>query len=96
MVRRRAVRLGKPSIHFESGSFAARERANRCNASTGDEDPPRKTGLRGGNDEAAACVAQLLEPAKGNEDLLERADAVAQTGCVLVAPALRKVPKACA
>ena len=94
MVRRRAVRLGETCVDLESCSFAARERANGGDASARDEDPPREAGLRGGNDEAAACVAQLLEAAKGTEDLLERADAVAQTRCVLVAPALRKMIQA--
>jgi hypothetical protein len=75
--RRRAVRLGEASVDLEARSFTARERAHGGNPSTGDENSPRETGLRGGNDKAAACVAQLLEAAKGTEDLFECADAIA-------------------
>jgi len=96
VVRRRAVRLGEPGVDFETRSLTARERANGGNASARDEDPPRETGLGGRDDQAAARMAQLFEAAKGAEDLLERADAVAQPGCVLVAPAVRKVTQPCA
>ena len=94
MVRRRAIRLGETRIDLEPCSFAAWKRSNGGDASAGDEDPPREARLGGGDDEAAACVAQLLEAAKGTKDLLERADAVAQTRCVLEAPALREVTQA--
>jgi hypothetical protein len=77
VVRRRAVRLGEPCVDLEAGSVTSRERANGGNTSAGDEDRPRETGLGRGNHEAAARVAQLLEAAKGAEDLLEGTDAVA-------------------
>ena len=89
MVRRRAVRLGEPCVDLEAGSLTARERANSSYASTGDENRPREAGLRSGNDKAAACLAQLLEAAKGTEELFECADAVAQPGRIFVATTLR-------
>ena len=89
MVRRRAVRLGDPRVDFEAGSITAWERANGRNASAGNENRPCETRLGGGNDKAAACVAQLLEAAKGAEDLFECADAVAQPGRIFVATTLR-------
>ena len=94
VVRRRAVRLGETCIDLEPCSVAARERANGGDASAGDEDRPREPGLGRGNDEAAARVAQLIEAPKRAEDLLERADAVAQTRGVLEAPAVREVTQA--
>ena len=96
MVRRRAVRLGETCIDLESCAVAARERANGCNTPAGDEDRAREPGLGCRNDEAAARVAQLIEAAKGTEDLLERADAVAQTCGILEPPAVRKMTEACA
>ena len=96
VVRRRAVRLGKTCIDLEPSSVAARERANGCNTPAGDEDRPREPGLGRWNDEAAARVAQLIEAPKRAEDLLERADAVAQTCGILEATAVCEVTKACA
>jgi hypothetical protein len=94
VVRCPAIRLGEPGVDFEAGSLAARERADGGHTAAGDEDPSREAWLGGGDDQAAACAAHLLETAQRAEDLLERADAVAQTGCVLVAPAVRKVTQA--
>jgi hypothetical protein len=91
MIRRRAIRLGEACVDLEPCSFTARKRANGGDASASDEDPPRETWLRRGNDETAACTAQLFEAPKGPEDLLERVEAVAQTGCIFLAPALRKM-----
>ena len=58
------MRLGETCVDLESCSFTARKRANGGDASTCDEDPPHEARLRGGNNEAAACVAQLLEASK--------------------------------
>jgi hypothetical protein len=88
------VRLGEPGVDLEPGSVTARQRPNGSDSSAGDEDRPRETGLGGGDEQATARVAELLEAAQGGEDLLERADAVAQTRRVLVASALRKVTQA--
>jgi hypothetical protein len=77
VVRRRAIGLGEPRIYLEASTLTARERANGGNTSAGDEDCPREAGIGRWNDEAAARAAQLLETAKGTEDLFERADAVA-------------------
>jgi len=88
------ARRCESSRDFEARSFAGRNRTNGRNTSADDEDTARETGLDGRNDQAAACVAQPLEAAQGSDDPLERGDAVAQTGCVLVAPTLGEVTKA--
>jgi len=86
-----AVRLGQTGVDFEAASFTARERSNGGNPSARDEDRPCETGLDRRDDQAAACVAQPLQAAKGSDDLLERADPVAQTGGVLEPTAVGKV-----
>jgi len=86
-----AVRLGQAGLDFEASPHTARERANGGNPSARDEDRPRETGVDRRDDQAAACAAQTVQAAKGRDDLLERADPVAQTGGVLVPPAVGKV-----
>src|SRR5439155_18261373 len=69
VVRCSAVRLGQTGVDFEAASFTTWERANGGNPSARDEDRPCETGLDRRDDQAAARVAQLLQAAKGSDDL---------------------------
>ena len=97
VVGRRAVAsrqdLRRPRARAPSPRGSVRTAATRPPATK----TPRETGLGGGYEQAAACVAQLVEAAKGTRRSVQSALMRSRRpGCVLVAPALGKVTQACA
>src|SRR5690242_8479911 len=68
-----------------------RQRALRRDATAGDEERARVPRLRGGRHEAALDRPQAGEPLELTADLLERLDAVAQAGCILVTSRVREL-----
>src|ERR671923_1390893 len=93
---RRLCRAGgrDAGSHLEHGPGSRRKRARRGDPTPRDEDGAREARLGGGREQAGLRRPQALERGELPNDLLERADAVAEAGRVLVAQAFGQVAEA--
>ncbi len=83
--------IAMPALISSSGARPWWERASRAHGSPVDEEGFPPAWGEGGRDQAGAQGAELFEPAEPLEELLERVDAVAETGRFFVAEAFGQV-----